>query len=171
MNVFLKNRKVYLSSPIENRGSNHWKPAVKQKLAKEFGLDVYDPYDDPKQQWAPTLLKAREEKNYDEMSKIAKKFVWKDLAKVDRSDILIAYLPYKVATAGCHHEIIMANNLQKPVLLVCNKGKHLIPLWFYGFIDHKYMFGSWEDLYVFLRGVNDKKCIDDDKWAYIYDLI
>lgn len=171
MSEFLKNRKVYLSSPIENRGSNLWKPSVVRTLEEEFGLDVYDPYKDKKQQWVPDLMKARKQKKYDEMSRIAKSFVKKDLAKVDRSDILIAYLPYKVATTGCHHEIIMADHLQKPVLIVCDKGKEFVPLWFFGFISHECMFGNWEDLYGFLRDVNEKKHINEDKWFYIYDLI
>src|SRR5581483_419345 len=104
---FLKNAKVYLSGPIEFGDDKvNWRLDPKEVLAQEFQLNVFDPFDDPKQQWAPLLEEARSRNDYETMRQIAKNFIRKDLCLVDRSDFLIAYLPYKVPTTGTHHEII-----------------------------------------------------------------
>lgn len=167
----LKGRVCYLSGPIENGGDN-WRPPVTDVLVNTFGINLFDPFEDPKQQWFEPLMKAKAAKNYDEIARIARNFVRKDLCMVDRSDFLIAYLPYKVATCGTHHEIINSVNSKKPTLLVCEQGKENLPLWYYGFISHECMFDSWEKLYDYLycvetglyRGIHDK-------WDYIYGLI
>ena len=95
----------------------------------------------------------------------------KDLERVDKTDILAAHLPYKVPTTGTHHEIIVSDNAKKPTLLVCPEGKANVPAWYYGFIDLKYMFGSWDELYHYLREVNDYRHTDDYRWASTYGLI
>lgn len=169
----LEGKTVYLSGPIENGydTADNWRTEPVKVLSERFGINVFDPFADIKQQWVPTLNQARTDKNYEEIRRIAKQFVRKDLGKVDKSDFVIAYLPYKVATTGTHHEIINANDRKKPVLLVCPQGKENVPLWYFGFIHHKNMFGSFEEVYERLEEINKGSHIDDDRWALIYDII
>jgi hypothetical protein len=129
---------------------------------------MFDPFSDPKQQWLPVLKECRDKKDYDTMSKIAKVFVRKDLAMVDRADLLIAYLPYKVPTTGTHHEIINSNNAKKPTLLVTDDDISYIPLWYYGFIPTEFMFKSWTALYEYLESVNRGEQKHNDRWSFIY---
>ena len=167
---FLTNKKFYLSGPIEF-GSENWRDSVIKKLQLNFNIDVYDPFSDPKQQWIEKITEAKIKKDYDAIQEISKKFVRKDLGMVDRSDGLIAYLPYKVPTTGTHHEIINSINSKKPTLLVCPQGKENIPVWYYGILKTQHMFGCWEDLFLFLNEVNDGLHQNDDKWSFVYDLV
>jgi hypothetical protein len=171
MEKYLSQKRCYLSGPIENDSTGlNWRVEPKKVLTEIFGLNLFDPFEDPKQQWVPALQQARKDRNFDMMVSIARKFVHKDLAMTDRSDLLIAYLPYRVPTFGTTHEIINSADCKKPVLLVSEK-KELIPLWFYGFIPHEMMFDGWDALYDYLHEVNDGKHIDNPRWQFIYGLI
>jgi hypothetical protein len=169
----LKNARCYLGGPIENDTSpNHnWRIEPTKVLTERFGADVFDPFNDPKQQWTVELYKARDACNYEEMARIAKNFVSKDLIMVERADFLVSYLPKNVPTCGTHHEIIFSSNNKKPTLLVCPQGKQYVPLWYYGFIPHTCMFGSWNDLYNYLQEVVDWKHSENKRWKYRYGLI
>lgn len=170
---YLRNKRVYLSGPIENDNSakHNWRDNPKKILKTKFKIDLFDPFDDPKQVFANDLYEARKNKDYEAIAKIAKGFVRKDLAMVDRADFIIAYLPYQVPTCGTHHEIINSNNAKKPTLLICPEGKWNIPLWYYGFIPHECMFSNWNDLYNYLQEVNDYKHTNNNRWHFIYGLI
>jgi len=168
----LKGKRCYLGGPIQYDTTGHnWREEPKKVLVEEFGIDLFDPFEDPKQQWVPILQEAQNKKDYEAMAKISGQFVRKDLCMVDRSDFLISYLPYKVPTTGTHHEIINSVNAKKPTLLVCTHGKEYIPLWYYGFIPHEVMFSSWNDLYAYLREVEERKHTSNNRWAYVYGLI
>jgi len=169
---YLKGKKTYISGPIENGSEENWRDAPKKILIEEFGIDVFDPFADPKQQWVPTLNKADEEEDYETIVSIAKSFVRKDLAIVDRADFVIAYLPFKVPTTGTVHEIINSNNAKKPTLLVTNQKKIAkIPKWYFGFINIKFMFAGWDNMFSYLREVNDGKHMDNNRWDYVYGKI
>lgn len=168
----LKSTLCYLSGPISYDESGHnWRIAPTKVLTEEFGINLFDPFADEKQYWVPQLKQAEQDKNYDKMAEIARQFVRKDLCMVDRSDFIISYLPYRVPTVGTHHEIINSTNAKKPTLLVCPQGKEKIPPWYYGFIPHTAMFGSWDDLYQYLRDVNAGLHQNNNRWAYVYGLI
>ncbi|RDJ35644.1 MAG: hypothetical protein DWQ19_12565 [Crenarchaeota archaeon] len=172
MGKYLSNKKVYLSGAIEyNSDGFNWRIEPKQQLESRFGLDVFDPFADPKQQWVPELNEAQKNKDLVKMKEIASKFVRKDLANVDESKFLIAHFIHGLPTTGTHHEVINANNAKKPTLLLCEKGAEFIPKWYFGFISLDYLFGSWEELYSYLQEVDDGKHMDDDRWSIVYDLI
>ena len=172
MKTYLAGKRCYLSGPIENDTQGHnWRTEPKRILTVRFGIDMFDPFADPKQSFTDDLYQARDNRNYDTIVKIAKGFVRKDLAMVDRADFLIAYLPYKVPTCGTHHEIINSNNAKKPTLLICPQGKEFVPLWYYGFIPHEFMFGSWEGLYDYLQEVDDYKHVNNNRWHFIYGMV
>lgn len=170
--TYLANKKLYLSGPIQYDATGHnWRTEPSKVLREEFHIDLFDPFEDPKQQWVPHLREAQANKDFDKMAEIARQFVRKDLCMVDRSDFVISYLPEKVPTTGTHHEIINSANAKKPTLLICPQGKEKIPLWYYGFIPHEVMFGAWEELYQYLRDVNAGKHMHNNRWAYVYGLI
>jgi hypothetical protein len=168
----LKNKRCYLSGPIENDKPDHnWRDEPRKVLVERFGIELFDPFADPKQQWVPVLKQARTERDFETMAKIAKSFVRKDLAMVDRGDFLVAYLPSGLPTTGTHHEIINSNNAKKPTLLVCPQGKEFVPLWYYGFIPHEFMFGSWKELWSYLDDVDAGKHVENNRWAFTYGLV
>lgn len=171
----LYNKRVYLSGPIEYDDSGFdWRPEVKEQLVTRFGLQIFDPFADPKQSKAGELHIAKEADDFDKVAEIAYDFVHKDLGWVDRSDILIANLPYRVPTVGTIHEIINALNRKIPTLLVCTKGKKYLPSWFFGLMKKKheqFMHGSWESLYNYLEEVNNRKHLHDKRWSFVYDII
>lgn len=174
LNPPLQGKRVYLSGPIEHGSEANWRIAPKKILIEEFGVELLDPFADEKQKWTTALYEAQKKSDFPTMRKIASGFVRKDLCWVDRCDFLIAYLPYKVPTTGTHHEIINGNNAKKPTLLICPEGKQYVPLWYYGFVGEKdddYMFDSWDELYEYLRQVNNWEHTENDEWAYTYGLI
>ena len=167
---FLKGKKAYLSGAIQhdNTGLN-WRDYPKKVLTEEFGINLFDPFSDPKQQWVPILKEAQAKKDFETIARITKSFVRKDLSMVDKSDFLIAFVPYKVPTVGTVHEIINSNNSKKPTLLVTDSEDiSYIPLWYFGFIPVNCMFAGWEALFVYLREINDGKHRHNTRLSYIY---
>lgn len=171
----LSGKRVYLSGPIEyDLNSINWRPEVKEVLISRFSLNIFDPFDDPKQTKSDEMQFARETNDFDTVSEIAADFISKDLTEVDKSDLLIAHLPYKVPTVGTIHEIINAVNRKIPPLIVCPQGRKCVSSWIYGLFKKKhqyYIHGSWESLFSYLEEVNDKKHIDDRRWRYVYGMI
>lgn len=169
---YLKNVRAYLGGPIEFGDANsNWREEPTKVLRTEFGINLFDPFADPKQQWSDELTEARRKCDYETMATIAKRFVQKDLTIVSRVDMVVSYLPHGVPTTGTHHEIINSNNDKKPTLLVCPQGKQYVPLWYYGFIPHEQMFGSWGEMFSYLRDVNAGQHRHNRRWHYIYGMI
>ena len=170
---YLAGKRCYLGGPIENGDAlGDWRVGPRKVLREEFGIDLFDPFEDPKQQWVAKLNKARDECDFDTMAEIAEAFVHKDLGTVDGCQFVISYLPYKVCTTGTHHEIINSSDLKKPTLLVCPQGKQFLPLWYFGFIDHKdFMYGGWEPLYAYLREVDAGLHKHNKRWRMVYGLV
>ena len=168
MNV-LKDKRAYLSGAIEFGVGPNWRIEPSQILKERFGINLFDPFLDPKQQWVSVLADAKKAKDYQTMNKIAKSFVRKDLAMVDRADMLIAFLPYGVVTTGTHHEIINSNNAKKPTLLVTDQNDiSFIPTWYFGFIRPEFMFPNWDALFEYLKEVDEGKHRDNNRWSFIY---
>jgi hypothetical protein len=169
--MVLQGKRCYISGPIEHDDTKNWRVEPKKVLKNRFGLNIFDPNQDPKQQYVPELNQARDECDFDTMERIARPFVRKDLAMVDRSDVVVACLPYKVCTTGTKDEIKTSWDAHKPTLIVCPQGKQFVPAWYYGYIPHKYFFGGFEQLYDYLQEVVDGKHKDDFRWAFVYGLI
>lgn len=168
---YLAGKLLYLSGPIEHGCAENWRDYPKKVLTEEFGLDVFDPFADIKQQWVPALKAAQEVEDYETMESIAQDFVQKDLTIVDQSHIVIAYLPYKVPTTGTCHEIINSSNAKKPTLLMCPQGKKYVPIWYRGWIKNKFTFGAWDEVFNFLREVEAGLHKDNRRFRFIYGLI
>lgn len=165
----LEGRRVYLAGPIEYAVGDDWRPDVKRRLKDEFGLKVFDPYADEKQNMVGEIARCRAAGDLEGVRAVAKRFVRADLSIVDHADFLIVHLPQGVATTGTHHEIIKANEEKKPVLLVCPQGKEFLPVWYIGFMPLRMMFGSFESVYEYLSAVDGGLHQDDDRWWFIYN--
>lgn len=171
MAQYLKNTRCYLSGPIESANYNEpdWRTQPKKTLFSSFGINVFDPFSDPKQQKAKALYEARERGDIKTIQSIAKPFVRKDLGEVDESKFIIAYVPSKVPTVGTVHEIINSNNAKKPTLLVSSTDRVSdIALWYFGFINLEFMFPNWEALYAYLSEVDVGMHKDNDRWSLVY---
>ena len=167
-NFPLQDTKAYLSGPIEFGSGENWRIEPIKKLKEKFGIDVFDPFSDPKQQWVGPLNEAKKNKDYQELSRIARLFVRKDLSIVDKSDFLIAYLPHKVPTTGTVHEVINKSNSKKPTLLVTDMNDMgCIPAWYFGFIPLEFIFPNWEELFEYLDKVNDMSVSVHNRWDLI----
>lgn len=167
--MYLEGKRLYLSGPIEHGTNHNWRDAPKKALTERFKFNLFDPFADPKQQWVSSINEAKANKDYNKIVKIARSFVKKDLALVDRSDVLVAYFPYKQATYGTCHELINSINAKKPTLLVTDKEDiSFLPLWFFGFIPLEFMFAGWDSLYEYFDKVNRGECRDNDKWSFVY---
>ena len=165
----LSGKRVYLSLPIEFSKDDSWKHEVKDVLTNTFKLKVLDPTDDPKQQITEEIKECRKNRDFDRLHELSKIFVKKDLAIVDRADLIVAYVPSGVCTTGVVHEIINSSNAKKLTLLVEGTDKAKISIWYHGFIKHRFMFGSWNDLYKFLESINNGEYIKDDKLFFLYN--
>jgi nucleoside 2-deoxyribosyltransferase len=168
---YLSEKNFYLSGPIEFGEEGNWRIPVIDYLVNKFNIKVFDPFSDPKQQWVEKINYYKKEKNFDKLTDMAKQFVRKDLGMVDRCDALIAYVPYKIPTVGTHHEIINANNMKKPVMLVCPQGKENVPVWYFGCLNHNLFFSNWNELYDYLEEANKGAFINFNRWNFIYDII
>lgn len=172
MTNHLKNKKCYLSGPIEYAVDEFWRANPVHELTYRFGIDVFNPFADEKQQWTEQIKSARSANDVDALTSIAKQFVRKDLGMVDRCDFLVAYVPFGVKTVGTVHEIINSNNLKKPTLLVTDQASiSSLPLWYFGLINKKYMFAGWTSLYNYLSEVDAGKHVDDDKWHLVCGIV
>ena len=169
MGGYLRGTRVYLSGPIQFDSLPNWREQPKKTMIEKFGVHLFDPLDDPKQQWVPKLNAARDCKDYHTMADIAKRFVRKDLAMVDRADFVIAFVPHKIPTTGVCHEVINSNNAKKPTLLVTNcNDVGYIPIWYFGFISLEFMFPNWDSLFAYLEDVDAGKHKHNNRWGFIY---
>lgn len=181
----------YLSGPITNDTSTtNWRPGVISVLQKQYGINVFDPFSDPKQHKVSEIAAAKKARDKQEVQRLVSGFVRKDLAKVDRSDFVLARFAYEqvycknqyltfypdpilrqVPTTGTIHEIINADLYHKPTLLVSQNGWWTLPEWLLGFIPTRYWFSSFEEVYEYLDKVDKGECKDDDRWALLYGLV
>lgn len=169
----LRGRRLYLSGPIEHgdHSGENWRIQPKQILAERYGLEIFDPFCDPKQNRVDELNEACEREDWDTVEAITADFVSKDLIWVTRSDLLIAYLPYRVPTTGTVHEIIESNRNKCPTILLCPQGKKYIPKWFRGFIKREHCLGSWEEVYTLLDAVERGEMKHHRRWRFIYGML
>lgn len=168
----LRGKRLYLSGPIEFGDHNiNWRTEPKRILGEKYGFEIFDPFCDPKQNRVDELDRACEAEDWDTVEAITADFVSKDLIWVNQSDILIAYLPRKVPTTGTVHEIIESARNKRPTLLLCPEGKKYIPKWYRGFIKREHIFGSWDEIYAFLDGVEEGKMKNHRRWRFIYGML
>lgn len=169
----LKNLRCYFSYPIEYSNQENELSEAKKKLSDFFNqtsVTLIDPKNISSKGISEIdLTILRDRHNYEEVRRIMKAIVRKDLRAVDLSDFIVAFLPVQIKTTGTTHEIIQADDQKKPTLLICPSGIQDIPAWFFGIIPLEYMFSSVEDAIEYLKSIDsiDLNEIRDDRWQFI----
>jgi len=174
----LQDKSVYLGGAISNcpllkQGIN-WRPPVIQELETRFGLNVFDPLSDPKQQFVDDVKRAQQNKDEHALRMVATGFVQKDLQKVARCDFTIHKIVTNVDSPGSTDEIMFASRqLKNPTLIVCEEGRFNLSTWYWGCINPEFLFSSWDELYDYLAEVDDPNfsCGMSRRWNMVREII
>ena len=119
------------------------------------------------------MLKKRlkQEKRYDELSKVMKTIRNVDLRLVDISDFLIVNLDLDIHPCGTYEEIFLANREKKPILINVAQGKQNAPDWLFGTIPHQMIFDSWLDLQEYLMYIDGaEEIVTYNRWYFFKDV-
>lgn len=159
---------------MEYQDGSAWREDAEYWL-KALGVKVLNPYNSPflfspqedsssQQHLRDMLGIGLEEEVHEHMKKIVRF----DLACVDRSDFLIAYIDPEVPTFGSINELVLARNLKKPVFLVVKGGIKKCPLWLCGMFPPRYIYSSIEDVKTVLIGIDCGEIqVDSDRWRLL----
>jgi nucleoside 2-deoxyribosyltransferase len=174
MKNVLKHSICYLIGPIDNAKDQgkEWRKDVKENL-KDLGIIFLDPTNklqglakevDNEQNKIKTYKKY---KKWNILSKMMKKVVRGDLRSIDYADFVIMYVNTDIHMCGSYHEMTVAINQKKPVLLVIKGGKKMASSWLFGVCDHKYMYDNFDELFLYLKKINNGKEKLNDRWVLI----
>lgn len=171
----LKNCAVYLAGGISYvKDFRGWRDEFRQEVAKSnIELLVEDPIQKPdglicEEEELQKTIKLMIKNNYwDELSLLMKKIVRIDLRMVDKADIVVAHICKEVPTFGTVHEIALASQQHKPVLVICPNGKASVPNWFFGFLKHQEFFDTVPQCVEYLNKINKAEIEPDSRWVLI----
>lgn len=175
MKNILKGSTTYLVGPIQYKDGSLWRQQIESQL-KPMGIRIFNPYNHPfinSRQEAcgdtqQELKKMAAEGKYDELSVIMKQIRREDLACVDLSTFIIAYIDTSVYTCGTWEEIFWANRLKRPIFLICEQGKQNLPLWMFGTIPHKYVYNTFDEVINVLKKIDSGEIeISSDRWKIL----
>ncbi len=170
MSYYLKGKNVYLSGPIHGVADDGkgWREMVSPILSADYGLNVVDPCkksiageigEDKKR--FKNLIK---EKNFKELKNEFYKIVRADLKMTDQSDFLIVYYSPSVHMFGTIHEMVVASNQKKPILVKYDKEQlDNINPWIFCLIKDNWAFDSWNDMFSYLNKINSGE-LDSSHW-------
>lgn len=165
---------VYLSGPIENASDNgvSWREVITSKL-KPYGIGILNPCDKPSCMYCEDSttrelpVSCRNNEDWDKVISIMKPICGIDLRMVDIAHFIIMYLDPNVHTCGTYHEIFVAIQQKKPVLIMCEGGKKKMPFWLFGVIPITMMFDTWDELIAYIDHINKDDNVDDcNRWRF-----
>jgi nucleoside 2-deoxyribosyltransferase len=183
----LKGTRAYLVGPmdfVKDRGEV-WRRSITPFL-KSLGIGVFDPTDKASFGFGSEdvdQLKYREEliqkiqnygpiyRNYyfDEYHTIMKQIVAIDLRMVDEASFIIAYVNTDIHSCGTYHEIAMAVNQRKPVIVMCEQGKVHCPPWLIGTLKHEMIFSTWDEVKQYITHIDQDEQVNTlNRWRF-YD--
>jgi len=170
---YLKNKAVYLTGPITAAIDDGvgWREYITPRLLS-FGLIVDDPVKntvnglgeigDDKTKFKCLIQERRFEQARREFSPIVRK----DLRSVDKSDFLIFYYDPKIPMFGTIHELVIANQQRKPILMFVPDDKvEGINPWVFTLIKSDCLFTHWDAMFMYLDSINRREAIDYDYWT------
>lgn len=170
----LINQRVYLAGAmdrVKDRG-NGWRDNITPFL-EELGVIVFNPIKKPtsigQEDEAVHALKKHLKNNrkYDDLSKIMKQIRSVDLRLVDISDFLIVNLDLDIHPCGTYEEIFWANRQKKPIIVHMEQGKQSAPDWLFGTIPHEMIFSSWHDMKEYLLTIHNNPEINTfNRWYF-----
>jgi len=169
---YLSGKSVYLAGPIHDVSDDGkgWRQILTPRL-KEFGISVEDPthksiygvgeVGDDKN----LFKKLAKERKFIELKEKFWPVIRKDLRMIDKVDFIIALYSPKVKMLGTIHELVIAQNERKPILLYCEESEldELNP-WILTFTKKGCFFTNWDDIINHLKEV-DKGNFDYDYWT------
>lgn len=172
MTNYLKGKNCYLCGPITAVADDGvgWRNSITSSLLS-FGLVV----EDPTKKTVNGVGEIKDDKNYfkqlakeKKVEQLKKEFwpiVRKDLRCVDKSDFLIFGYDPDVPMLGTIHELVIAHQQRKPILMFCapDKLERLNP-WVLTFIKTNCLFTSWEDMMTYLKKVDNHE-FDSSYWT------
>lgn len=163
----------YMMGAMEFSDGRGWRDTVEQELSGRE-IRFLNPYKKPFIDNVPEdetsrdeMLHWRETGQYDILSQRMKKVRSDDLRCIDKSDWLIAMVKPNVASWGTGEEIPTAIREKKPVFLVIDdpKGIAACPLWFFGVMPHKYIYGSLDEALTTIKHIDDGVIkLTSDRW-------
>lgn len=169
--ALLSNLKVYLAGNIENtEDPERWRDEISKELAR-LNIIVLDPTKQCFENQPGELKSFRDENlskmergEYQQVADFYKRVIAHDLRLVDIAHFVIIRLEPDRPTFGTIHELIVAAQQKKPILLI-TPNKKKIPLWIMGLIDVNLVFCCQNSLIEHLEGLNNGKIkIDNDYW-------
>jgi nucleoside 2-deoxyribosyltransferase len=147
-----------ITPPLEKMGVVVFNPC-----GKPFIVDVQEAHDA-----RDILLQRRANGDFDYLEKKMRQIRSFDLNLVDRSDFIIAYLDPHDASWGSAEELVTAVRMKKPIFLIIKGGKSRTPLWMFGMIPHKYIYGSVEEVVDVLQKIDAGQIeVDSMRWKLL----
>lgn len=162
---------------MEYASGQDWRKYFKEEV-KDMNITCFDPYEKPYDQHilgadeSDTIRddcrKQIKEGNYDEVSKLFKSIRNLDLALCDKSDFIVGKIIPHVASWGTAEELSTSVRMKKPIFLVVDGGKQLVPLWILGMIPHSFIFNNMEEVIQRLKDIDSgKEKIDPKYWRLL----
>lgn len=171
----LQNCTCYLAGPITYTSDyRSWREEFKQLIKNDnINLIVEDPIQKPDGliQEEETLQREVkllvEQEHWERLCVLMKKVVRTDLRMIDKADFVVAKIDRMTPTFGTMHEIAIASQQRKPVLLITEGGKKNVPPWLFGFLRTNEMFDSVKQCVEYLKQINEQTINIDDRWVLI----
>ena len=109
-------------------------------------------------------FKLRAEGRFKELKAFVHAFRRQDLRAVHVSDIVVAYVDPDVHMCGSYNEILVAEQEDKPRLVVIKGGVKRCPLWLFDVFDTEHMFDTIDDLVRHLVRIDSGEVQFDPTW-------
>jgi len=165
---------AYLAGPIdmsEDYGVSYRQEIIEETKKRGIGIKFLDPThklealtpDVGEEQEAIRTLKKN--RSWTKLRRLMRKIVRSDLRQVDISDFLIVMVDTSIHMCGTYHELILADQQKKPVLVIVKGGKTKASSWLFGIIDPKFMFDNVVDCIDYLDEVNRGKVELNHRWV------
>lgn len=169
----LKYSIAYLSGAMDRAadGGVEWRNEISPKLRK-LGVGIFNPCDKPtdppeNKTVRDALQALRDSGDYDPVKQTVKEIVGSDLRMIDKCDFVILYIDTDVHMCGSYWEMCYAVQQKKPILTVCKQGKAHTPGWLFGVIPHEHVFGTFDEMMVYLNHIDKDDKIDTMKrWRF-----
>lgn len=153
-------------------GGVQWRSWITPKL-QEMGIGVLNPCDKPidfaheTHDFRERISLLKEEGKYEQVRELMKPVCAVDLRLVDIAHFIILKLDVDIHLAGSYHEIVVAIGQKKPVLVMCEKGIHNIPNWWFGVIPYQMFFDNWDNLFEYLKQVDNGEAEHLNRWRFL----
>jgi hypothetical protein len=172
----LKHMRCYLIGGMDRASDAGvgWRRRTKAELA-DLEIDFFDPTRKPidvgveDDESRRLRHEAKMRGDYEYVVREMKPIRGVDLRMVDTSDFDICHLDLETYAFGTVEEISLANRQKKPILVHMEGGKQMAPDWLFAMIPHQLIFGTWEELYAYVRHIAHDEDIDRLRRWYFFN--